>query len=81
MQKNIAGLHGTRFGVMTMEARLRTVTALRKDGKMESGNNLMRVPPSESGMTDMGIAELPEEPEDDDRSNSDSDADDDSDVE
>jgi hypothetical protein len=81
MQKNIAGLHGTRFGTTTMEARLRTVTVLPKHRKMHTGSIAMPESPSESPIVDTGTAELGDELDDDRSSNSDSKADDDSDCE
>jgi hypothetical protein len=73
MQKNIAGLHGTRFGRTTMEARIRMLSAVsnRETQQIRRGD-VMGVPMGE-GDEEKGDASIGEESDSDTTDDSDSD--------
>lgn len=81
MQKNIASLHGTRFGISTMEARLRTLTGLSKGRKDHAGYDQIQEVSGGTRMARSMVEELGKESADEGNSDSDSVADDDSDRE
>jgi hypothetical protein len=76
MQKNIAGLHGTRFGIPTMEARIRTLGALSTREPQQIRRGDMTSVPMEDSQAQPAMGEDEEEEDGGVGDDSDSDTDD-----
>jgi hypothetical protein len=81
IQKNIGGLHGTRFGITTMEARLRTLASIPREIKRHVRHDDEQTALDTVRATEQIGEELTDGPGDEGDSESDSDAGDDSDRE